>query len=499
MDVSRTLITDPIAMNTSLDVGDNGTNVTLTINDARIIAETMQQLQKTLRKEAVSFYWNDHKFSILRDSCVTFEEDETVRVDLSVRNSQVQRLTYTLFRHNHSKRWMLRAIVNPTSLLAGNNVYPIAANAARESSYKETLSLFKAPMSFFLELLRTISNVELSDKTQLRIKKGLIQVSNCQWAFYIKSKDRRATVDVIRHLFQRLSIESSGENVYIGQILGLSPFVDPDMAEYSVMLIKQRGKNKVFSLGIYDKLTQMESKGCKVSVEQRDFLLGHVRVDITFHRPMLEILINQAKKRLRDMDKGGGWVDTFLDTDCVDASTISRAVAVLSCYNDDGVWKRGKFSRYLVERIMFDELHLDSLLSANSGFELPENEPDTVKQVFNFWKQGKYEYTEKFGPQAQAALGKMSSKTLYKAINKLRTIGIDVGVPYTFIEQLHSLDSIYGLTKEERVKLRTTQSPGECRNLLELGHRRIQGSRAEVLHTVLAAVNIPVLVRYKPK
>ncbi len=212
----------------------------------------------------------------------------------------------------------MEASGNPTTILAGNNVLPVAiakqdtgAVSRFPSSTQEGIQTVNRVLFEFLEaisqeVLRHGDGL-FSQNTALAIRRGHFTVVRSQWCCYLPTDDVPRFLQFIAVLFGQTITTSDGV-VDLASHLGLRFRIFTDRRTQrvtGVLFEKRHGKNAVFSLVLYDKrkrVAQMR-QGKTLTDAERTLVSGNVRFDITAHGPGIMEIIAEARRLLKRLRK----------------------------------------------------------------------------------------------------------------------------------------------------------------------------------------------------
>lgn len=487
----RSIIYDTVS--SEMSTNNNGSDLIISKDDFESILGITTKLKSKLDK-GYTFLFNGIEYHIKSSSLIsvvnsTERKSADLSLFLSFRSNEdyvTCKASYCCYVQGQS-RYVLKSLVNPTTLLTGSNHTPLIFEGITRGSYKEPLAMFKLPFNFILSLLKEFNFVP-SDIMKKGISRGKIAVDNCQWAFYLPSDNKQRDLKTLEYLYLRMSSET--DRRFLASYLGLSPHVDPSYPESCFMLrkVKKNGKGKttsIMSIAFYDKQAELIEKGKTISKEIKKALESSIRVDITAHKPWLESLVGKAKKHIATFpEKNRKKYELFLKRDSIDAYSISRAMSVLRIYKNKEEWICGSFSKFLIEDVLIGTLKLDILLS-RQNIEIIDSYSGNKRKMVELWKEGASEtliktFSDKFG---------VSLKQAYAIRNSISLDNVSLDIPYKLWLELDTLDIVYGLSHKERESL-FNSSDAKLKQTLINSRNTVKNSRLQLGKSLQKALEL---------
>jgi hypothetical protein len=291
-------------------------------------------------------------------------------------------LTYKLEQPAYADSSSLIAEFNPTTILAGNNVYPAAiadpitrALGEYPSSHPETMQqIYRLGFDLLEELhdqATTGAERLYQPTTAAAIRSGDFHLIRAQWSAYLPT-DVPTFLQVVGTLYGH-SISKGKALIQAANYVGLSFDLYPKAKiepVSGVMLIKKHGKKSLFSLVFYDKrkrIAQMK-QGRSLLPAEATTIRDNVRFDITAHSLGIEAIVKAAQARLKLLSErgvrfpDGAWVRSFRTEEVKPtARLLQRAIFVLSHQIEDGLLVRRSIAKWLVPRMIRHVLALNIL------------------------------------------------------------------------------------------------------------------------------------------
>jgi hypothetical protein len=420
--------------------------------------------------QQIGFNFNGNEYTFISRQCRVTEKMRGghIHAELTMkRNSDPAQkwivLTYSLFMRHDGKR-ILSFIGNPTTIVSGSNIRPIAVKNA--TAFKESLSFFQ--MGF--QLLKSIfadNEFEWSKETAKRLQRGEIRVNNAQWAVYLGSKDKQLDMALLSGLYCGRLV-TKGYSRSLSEHLGFEAKGMMKGAKDKItglFLMKQKGRNHVLSVNFYDKKQSVANKKQTKSLSELELNLidNTLRLDITAHPRFLDSILRAAKKRsgelIEDRPELATNMKRFLETPLTGGCTaymLCKAMHILSLYKDKtGKWTKGSFTKWLIDRVLNDELHLMSILKQEPRL-LANFKTDNaqIQRAIQIWQVHK---SDLHILEVLEQKLRVSASACYRLLNKIREQhGIDITVPYRYWIDLDLLSAVYGLSTKERIEYHNT-------------------------------------------
>ena len=362
-----------------------------------------------------------------------------VKIDPSARNVQ----------------YALEVEFNPTTILTGNNVFPVViANPATGELYDSPSSswgylaiIHRLGFDFLSELNEQVfpGSKSLSSETRSSIVRGDFRIVRAQWCVYFDTPKVSLFLQLCAVLFGH-TIASKNGIVQLATHLGFrfDIYTDPKTNLVTgVMLRKMRGDEVIYSLVFYNKAKKIAKmrQGKTLSDIETDTVRNAVRFDMTAHPEGLAQILADARRHLRKLRADDPEVlspqvpDEFLDEEpAPTAWWLQRAIFVLSHRIIPGQIKRKSFARWLVPKMLHDVLRLDSIATFSSkGFHKLGHLNDPVAAG---WSS-----IQNFDPDTWAGqlatLSGCRKSTIYNRRKQwLEEYHIDIALPFAFYRDL---------------------------------------------------------------
>lgn len=467
------------------------------------------------------FRFNTKEYTYLNKEChIVLNEDRMgihyVRAELTFyregdKSGKWVKCTYTLYQHNNSGP-VLAFIGNPTTIVSGNNIRPIRVDDV--SRFRESLSFYKLGF-MLLRFIFADQDFQWSKRTEKRIQRGDINVSNTQWALYLPSQYKVFDLGLLADLY--CSRRMAGEKTMaLAEYLGFefATVLKNQQGELTgVFLVKKKGTNHVLTVNFYDKRQSVSNKKQSLTLTDLEMKLVNsaLRLDITAHRPFLQSLIlaayNHGKKLIAVQPKLRTKLKRFMTGNLqqCNAYMICRAMSILAVQIKDDKLYGGSFTTWLMRRILEEELHLISLLKYGTTQE-DNKQNDEHAALLRIWRSQPFSSSSAFIKTIRESpqFNNISVSTVYRKRQEiLDACGIDIFVPYTYWLDYDSLSRDYGLTFEERKERyrlsrdsklshaefgrKTRQLDAKARKLLQANSHRLLHSLQLVAKPVEAA------------
>jgi len=370
--------------------------------------------------------------------------------------AQQVHLAFTLAKSRTDSRCWLTAEFNPTTILAGNNLYPatIADSETGElydwsSSVPKVLKRMLRLGFEILEQFHQHSNLGaalFSINARQVIECGDIHVVRAQWASYLPTPDVPRFLQLMTIINAQTIAQGSGV-IKLATHLGFEfeYFTDPEGNEVTgVLHIKRHGKKPVYSATFYNKVRRVAQmrQGKTLTRAELDTVHGHVRFDITAHSEGVLALVAAARQNLKRLMKrdphaftNNRWLEEFQNGDAQPTVWwLERAIFVLSHFFDDQALVRRSFGKWLIPHVLNKILRLKIIASFTSEAYHKLGQLDD--RVAAAWRSIETPEAENWADELAAISGR-SKATVHNRRNKwLEEFNIDISLPHAFYRDL---------------------------------------------------------------
>jgi hypothetical protein len=400
---------------------------------------------------------------------------------------------------------------NPTTVLTGNNVLPVAI------AHPETGVIQGYPSSAPL-VMRTVNRIlfefleQVSEQvtgaayglftpeTSKAIAHGDFRIVWTQSCCYFPVENVPKFLQLVTVLFGQTIATSTGI-IDLATHLGLNFFLYTDKRTHrvtGVMFHKRHGKKMFASLVLYDKekrVAQMR-QGKTLTTFEAGLIQKNVRFDITLHGPGIMAVIGEARRTLKSRRKQA---PNFLESISAKAFLegtpeqtawwYERAVYVLSHQLDKGVMRRGSFAKWLVPMMIDGTLRLSSITKCTP--EGLRELAQLVDRVVTAWHS-----VANFDPTGWAGqIAKMAGcnkSTVYERRKTLMAeFNIDIAIPYAFYRDLRYFGPASLTQPENRAALVAALDTGDGAETLRLLEEAASHFFDELPTVVGAAITSP--------
>ncbi len=324
----------------------------------------------------------------------------------------------------------LNVQASPTTLLVGGNAF--AAKTGLDPD-RERLYLYRYPFLLLGRILRAVDRTfAWSDDAAACIKAGAFKLHNAQLAFYMPFASRAELRRFLRWLdavFCTPIVTGTWSSRTLGKYLRLNVESWPDArgCPTGVMLRAYRNaaRNSDLTTNFYDKAATLKKAGrAALGGPRRDWLLRHLRVDVTLHPPAIGRLFTAAG----------------LAGEPCTVSTWCRALAQL-----DG--KEDRFREWLTHEALERRLRLRAV----AGFDIDalQRARDRLSgrprlmAVWDDWLAGK-------GGLRQLLHAQVPDGAAVRAeISAVRKAGLDPDLPPPILHRLAMISSLWGFSKAQ--------------------------------------------------
>ena len=266
-------------------------------------------------------------------------------------------LRYTLAYHAVARRTKLIARFNPATIVAGNNVGPVAipepwrAGAGLALFVVTSLRIVVAPRlrSARRDARSGVQGQRLFSRSSTDIRAGRFRVLRAQWASYIPTPDRLGFLQLLPTIYGHtiLSGKGTANNArHLGLIFDPYPR-DGTEKQTGVVLQKRYGKKPAWSVEFYDKRARVaQMKQLKTLTEAEIAIISSsVRLDVTAHPPGIISMCKAAQRLIEEFPEACSWSREFVEgSPEATAWWLERAVVALSCDMDGGRVVRRSFA-----------------------------------------------------------------------------------------------------------------------------------------------------------
>ena len=233
---------------------------------------------------------------------------------------------YTLAYHAVARRTKLIAQFNPATIVAGNNVGPVAipvpGRAELTAWPSSSLRVFGSMLRLGYDLLdamhaQAFKGQRLFSKSSAAIRAGRFRVLRAQWASYIPTPDRLGFLQLLPTIYGHTILSGNG-TVDLADHLGLifDPYPRDGTEERTgVVLQKRHGKKPAWSVVFYDKRARVaQMKQLKTLTEAEIAIISSsVRLDVTAHPPGIISTCKTAQRRMEAFSQAYSWSREFVE------------------------------------------------------------------------------------------------------------------------------------------------------------------------------------------
>ncbi len=417
---------------------------------------------------------------------------------------------YTLAYHAVARRTKLIAQFNPATIVAGNNVGPVAIPerwSAAPAWPSSSLRVFGSMLRLGYDLLdalhaQAFKGKRLFSKSSAAIRAGRFRVLRAQWAWYIPTPDRLGFLQLLPTIYGHtiLSGKGTANNArHLGLIFDPYPR-DGTEKQTGVMLQKRHGKKSAWSVVFYDKRARVaQMKQLKTLTEAEIAIISSsVRLDVTAHPPGIISICKTAQRRMEEFSGARSSSREFVEARPeATAWWLERAVVALSCEMDGGRVARRSFAAWLLPKVLSEVTHLRALAKfTRAGFRRLEELDDPVAAA---WREIE---RPKRGTLVSELIAR--SKLKRAAIYKRRRLwldqfSIDILVPCGFYRDLlfYGPNSVMEVSERRDMVRAVDRRDGDASvRMLRQAARRFDEARRAVLRPAMEAKPraLPVLV-----
>ena len=259
---------------------------------------------------------------------------------------------YTVAYHPLARRAKLIAQFNPATIVAGNNVGPVAIpepwTATSPAWPSSSLRVFGSMLRLGYDLLdamhaQAFQGKRLFSRSSTDIGNGRFRVLRAQWASYIPTPDRVGFLQLLPTIYGHTILSGNG-TVDLAHHLGLifDPYPRDGTEERTGIVLQKRfGKKPAWSVVFYDKRARIaQMKQLKTLTEAEIAIISaSVRLDVTAHPPGIISICKAAQRRMEAFSETCSWSREFVEgSPEATAWWLERAVVALSCEMDGGRW-----------------------------------------------------------------------------------------------------------------------------------------------------------------
>ena len=420
-------------------------------------------------------------------------------------------LRYTLAYHPVARGTKLIAQFNPATIVAGNNVGPVAipvpgraGSPARPSS---SLAVFGSMLRLGYDLLdamhaQAFQGTRLFSRSSTDIRNGRFRVLRAQWASYIPTSDRLGFLQLLPAIYEHTILSGKG-TTNTADRLGLifDPYPrDGTEKQTGIALQKRYGKKSAWSVVFYDKrarLAQMKQLKTLTDAEL-EIVRRSVRLDVTGHPPGIISICKAAQRRMEEFPEACSWSREFVEgSPEATAWWLERAVVALSREMDGGRVVRRSFAAWLLPKMLGEVTRLRALAKfSRAGFRRLEELDDPVAAAWREIERPK-RGTLISEPIARS---KLKRATIYNRGRLwLDQFSIDILVPCGFYRDLlfYGPNSVMEVSERRDMVRAVDRKDGDASvRMLRQAARRFDEARRAVLRPAMEAKPraLPVLV-----
>jgi hypothetical protein len=421
-------------------------------------------------------------------------------------------LRYTLEYHPVARKTKLIARFNPATIVAGNNVGPVAiplpGRAGSPAWPSSSSPVFGSMLRLGYDLLdampaQAFQGKRLFSRSATDIRNGWFRVLRAQWASYIPTPDRLGFLQLLPTLYGHTILSGKG-TINTADHLGLifDPYPRDGTEERTgVVLQKRYGKKPAWSVVFYDKRARVaQMKQLQTLTEAEIAIISNsVRLDVTAHPPGIISMCKAAQRRIEDFPEAWSWSREFAEgRPEATAWWLERAVVALSCEMDGGRVVRRSFATWLLPKMLGEVTHLGALAKfTRSGFRQLEELDDPVAAA---WRE--IERPKRASLISELiARSKLKRATIYKRRRLwLDQLSIDILVPCGFYRDLlfYGPNSVMEVSERRDMVRAVDRKDGDASvRMLRQAARRFDEARRAVLRPTMEAKPraLPVLGR----
>jgi hypothetical protein len=258
-------------------------------------------------------------------------------------------------------------------------------------------------------------------------------------------------------------------------------------------------------------LSNKKKKRRGVSAEIKEMLDKSIRVDITLHRRMIDMLAAQTltivKKRIEKLSNAGKSVSRYYQTFVKQMEAGNTSSALVICMIMHVLPEKETFAKFLLKRIICDEMMLDKIVKVTKTKLVLDRDQmnDRMWQIYEAWKFAKTpeQWKEQKKTLRDTYKGK-SNNDFYNDLRELEKLTeVSLDVPYIFWLQTVALDGIYGLSTSDLEVIAEFQERGKSNDvedevqsalavakLLRKGRNKMRKRRTHVINTFLAPIGL---------
>jgi hypothetical protein len=420
-------------------------------------------------------------------------------------------LRYTLEYHPVARKTKLIARFNPATIVAGNNVGPVAillpGRAWSPAWPSSSLRIFGSMLRLGYDLLdamhaQAFQGKRLFSRSSTDIRNGWFRVLRAQWASYIPTPDRLGFLQLLPALYGHTILSGKG-TINTADHLGLifDPYPRDGTEERTgVVLQKRYGKKPAWSVEFYDKRKRLaQMKQLQTLTEAEIAIISNsVRLDVTAHPPGIISMCKAAQRRMEPFSEAWSWSREFAEgRPEATAWWLERAVVALSCEMDGGRVVRRSFATWLLPKMLGEVTHLGALAKfTRSGFRQLEELDDPVAAA---WRE--IERPKRASLISELiARSKLKRATIYKRRRLwLDQFSIDILVTCGFYRDLlfYGPNSVMEVSERRDMVRAVDRKDGDASvRMLRQAARRFDDARRAVLRPAMEAKPraLPVLV-----
>ena len=421
---------------------------------------------------------------------------------------------YTVAYHPLARRAKLIAQFNPATIVAGNNVGPVAMpepwRAGSPAWPSSSLRVFGSMLRLGYDLLdamhaQAFQGKRLFSRSSTDIGNGRFRVLRAQWASYIPTPDRVGFLQLLPTIYGHTILSGNGI-VDLAHHLGLifDPYPRDGTEERTgVVLQKRYGKKAAWSVVFYDKRARIaQMKQLKTLTEADIAIIStSVRLDVTAHPPGIISICKAAQRRMEALSEACSWSREFVEgSPEATAWWLERAVVALSREMDGGRLVRRSFASWLLPKMLGEVTHLRALANfTRAGFRQLEELDDPVAAA---WREIE---RPKRGTLISEliARSKLKRAAIYKRRRLwLEQLSIDVLVPCGFYRDLlfYGPNSVMEISERRDMVRAVDRNDGDASvTVLRKAARRFDEARSAVLRPAMEAKprELPVFVPRK--